>query len=355
MSDYLDVGFSEPFQGVPDMKQAVPNVKQTVSSVEQAVSDLGTAVSDVKQAVPNVKRESGETLFMPFESGKSVGKSVFDDLLIKTEAVVVVLAITALLSGADIRGQLLLLITFLGLIVAHDPLKLFCQFWARSARYLFTVDCVLIGSEIVLQKMNLGILCCIMVAVTIFLTYYLNHKWIREDKFFHSKKVTAIVRELAVEADNAWQGDGRRETRSLLIQMATQVDENLIDDYSFPAFMIGYLHGTQKQKEHDKVFERMSEDTIRKIKEQYEELQVSYNMLQGECQQERAKTVQAVREYEQIREELESLKLTNERDELVREALQKGDMSYKEISERYGVSKSSISRIKKQMSEEDEE
>ncbi|KIR02528.1 hypothetical protein P261_01343 [Lachnospiraceae bacterium TWA4] len=72
------------------------------------------------------------------------------------------------------------------------------------------------------------------------------------------------------KSTGAWQGHGRRESRTLLYQLGYTPNENVLDFYIKPIYLLGHMHGMKK----------VNEPIDKDIQRKYKELQLKYQRLQ---------------------------------------------------------------------------
>ncbi|KIR01628.1 hypothetical protein P261_00442 [Lachnospiraceae bacterium TWA4] len=202
---------------------------------------------------------------------KTVKKRYVSRLLGIPTIAVVVSALVSTLLHADAKIQTTLYLLFVGMFIMIDSLEMFYRFLATQTRVLIMCDCVLLISCIWTNDVTYYLIVGALIVSSGIIVYFLNSRWLSA----YNWKLTETVEKASnTNLDNkstrAWQGHGRRESRTLLHQLGYTPDDDILDLYIKPIYLLGHMHGMKK----------VNQPTDKNIERQYKELQSKYESLQ---------------------------------------------------------------------------
>lgn len=217
-----------------------------------------------------------------------------------------------------------------------------------------------------------------------------NQTWLASYNWLMS---AAVQEALLIDVDNkatqAWQTHGRRETRTLLHELGFQATDNILDILHRPVYIAGYLNGYKKTVKYNKRLEDAlkAAEQGQEYKRQCALLRKEIQSMEGDLkeaeqmlQEEIATSAHWQELYQSMSKENEQLRTINaelvadlpdpeamaehtiqirqqEKDavkDTVLAALAKG-MSYADAGKLAGVSKTTVSRIKKEADQESQQ
>lgn len=277
----------------------------------------------------------------------------------------------------------------LAVFFVTDPIVALDIFLAPQTRRILAVMCLVATAAIWKTQRDILIVAGVMVAAGIFLIKKLNVSWLANYNWLLSDEVEKV---LMMDSDNisvmAWQAHGKRATRTLLYKLGLDIggrdqSEEILDVLHKPVYLLGYIYGLEKTVNYHEL-----EDELEKVNAEVGELKEEIKMLQSDkkrlekeleesdvliktndstvdywrnlYQKERQLNEQLQRANEEILESVPSEEALKERAAVLKEmtleervlmALENG-MSYQEVADFAGCSKTTVSRIKKKKENE---
>ncbi|KIR01702.1 hypothetical protein P261_00516 [Lachnospiraceae bacterium TWA4] len=239
----------------------------------QIVSESSVRLSDstVRQLSESVRNSVRSGVWNVRHLEKTEKKRYVSKILGIPTIAVVVSALVSTLLHADAKIQATLYLSFVGMFIMIDSLEMFYRWLATQTRALIFCDCVLLISCIWTTNNTYYLIVGLMIVSGGIISYILNSRWLSA----YNWKLTETVEKASnTNLDNkstgAWQGHGRRESRTLLHQLGYTPDDNVLDLYIKPIYLLGHMHGMKK----------VNQPTDKNIERQYKELQSKYESLQ---------------------------------------------------------------------------
>lgn len=199
----------------------------------------------------------------------------------------VVLTVTALLCGViatytleSLRLQIAVWIIASAIVVPFDVLHFFDRFLSMQSRVAVSLSLLSIGIFIMTEIESAMQIAIITVITSVFLIAVLNNKWLAAEQWLLTDAgQKALQLDLENKATKAWQGYGRRETRSMLCSLGIESTDDALDIVHRPIWLSGYLQSEYKVSHYEAQAEKVNElkEIIKKQKEEIDILNKDYD------------------------------------------------------------------------------
>ena len=213
-----------------------------------------------------------------------------------------------------------------GVFLWADGLHFFDRFLSSRSRIMLAVDAAGIVGCIVHPKANLISLTAIMVVISGLLIKELNAAWLASEMWLLSDVGQSALRTDAEnQATGSWQAHGRRETRSIMVQLGIEATDDVLDVVLKPIWLAGFLFA-------DRLTEgiRTKEEKVQKMKDDLSDAREQILKLKEDLRQATAENRQIASAANDAKEnadgsliqirllQLQVKNLTAERDDLLR-------------------------------------
>lgn len=151
----------------------------------------------------------------------------------------------------------------LALLLVADGLHFFDRFLAFQSRAILAGAAAILDAYIVYEAITgqtlqaLLILAGMTGAGGLLLIIVLNKKWLAAEQWLMTEAgQTALLTDTDNAAVRAWQGYGRRETRSLLYTLGMETTDNALDIVFRPVFIAAWLSGYERTAKYKQRLEK---------------------------------------------------------------------------------------------------
>lgn len=152
----------------------------------------------------------------------------------------------------------------LALLILFDGIHFFDRFLAFQSRAILSSVIIMLAgymfAKIALDAEIDALL--ILAGITglggLILILVLNSKWLAAEQWLMTEAgQTALLTDVDNQATRAWQGFGRRESRSLLYTLGTETTDNALDILYRPVWIAGYISGNERIAKYKQRMERL--------------------------------------------------------------------------------------------------
>lgn len=180
--------------------------------------------------------------------------------------------------------QILSYLMLFAVFMASDPLDALTLVLSPQSRYIIGLSAIMV--IVVLLKPHKPLIAIVaviivsgLVAIKIF-----NRSWLASYNWLMSSSVqTALLIDTDNRATKAWQGHGRRETRTLLFELGYPATDDVLDMVHRPVYLCGFLNGYEKTSKHNQKLEK-AENTAQKYKDTADNLTEQLKAIRKENQ-----------------------------------------------------------------------
>jgi len=176
--------------------------------------------------------------------------------------------------------QISVCLIVLAVIISFDVLHFFDRFLAFQSRIALGISLVCIGISIMTALPSMIVLTVVAVVSTLLLILVLNQKWLAAEQWLLTDAgQKALQLDLDNKATRAWQGFGRRETRSMLCSLGIESTDDALDIVHRPIWLSGYLQSEFKHLQYEKQAQQVEalRNTVTKLKQKIKENDEEYN------------------------------------------------------------------------------
>lgn len=180
----------------------------------------------------------------------------------------------------QIVSYLLLFAVFMG----SDPLDALTLVLSPQSRYIVGLSAIMVIVVILKPYPPLIAIVCVMITAGLVAIKIFNRSWLASYNWLMSSSVqTALLIDTDNRATKAWQGHGRRETRTLLFELGYPATDDVLDIVHRPIYICGFLNGYEKTAKHNQKIEKL-ENTAKKYKDTADNLNEQLKAIRKENQ-----------------------------------------------------------------------
>lgn len=168
----------------------------------------------------------------------------------------------------------------LSVIVIFDVLHFFDRFLSFQSRVALGISLIFIGISIMTMLKSIMVLTIMIIATTSLLIYVLNNKWLAAEQWLLTDVgQKALQLDLDNKATRAWQGFGRRETRSMLCSLGIESTDDALDIVHRPIWLAGYSQSEIRHLQYEKQIQQIEvlRNTVAKLKQKIKSNDEEYN------------------------------------------------------------------------------
>lgn len=168
----------------------------------------------------------------------------------------------------------------LSVIVIFDVLHFFDRFLAFQSRVALGISLIFIGISIMTMLKSIIVLTIMVIVTTSLLIYVLNSKWLAAEQWLLTDVgQKALQLDLDNKATRAWQGFGRRETRSMLCSLGIESTDDALDIVHRPIWLAGYSQSEIRHLQYEKQTQQIEllRNTIAQLKQKIKTNDEEYN------------------------------------------------------------------------------
>ena len=297
----------------------------------------------------------------------------------KTAALVVTLSLCTIytITKHNITVQVSLWLLALSVLTVTDPIDILGRFLAQQSRILIAIMFFSLSLTATVKNADTTIITICYSLLAAALIYLKNKTWLAAYNWLASAEVQKI---LHIDPDNisakSWQAHGRRECRTMLYELGYSTNDEVLDIFHKPIYLLGYLHGVKKNKDisctleeleslktQNTALEKENKELKQENKEVIRELNITKDARSDNAAYWRSKITSLEKENKMLKAANEELVNSMEEpetnivmyptkkteDEIVNDLLQQG-FSYRQIAEEIGCSKSKVANIVKRIS-----
>ena len=205
------------------------------------------------------------------------------------------------LTGQPDRIQLALWLAMISIIVLLDGIHFFDRFFSLQSRLIISASIICAACYVLTASDQVLKVTGITAGTGLILIVVLNKKWLSAECWLMTEAgQTALLVDVDNESTRAWQGYGRRETRSMLYSLGLESSDDALDVVHRPVWIAGFLSadkriGKYKERlsrlearaqEADNLKARLqeAEQDAYKTYEELKQLKSSYNYTAKELQ-----------------------------------------------------------------------
>ena len=203
----------------------------------------------------------------------------------------------------EVLYQVVSYMSLFAIFIATDPLDALTRYIAPQSRYIVALSTAMIIVVIIKPYRPLVCIVCFIVTAGLTGIKIFNRSWLASYNWLMS---TAVQSALLIDTDNkatkAWQGHGRRETRTLLHELGHPATDDVLDIMCRPIYIAGYLNGFERTVKHNQKLEK-AESKAQKYKDTADNLAEQLKAIRKENQSLMAEQKELQAKYESASEE----------------------------------------------------
>lgn len=258
---------------LPETTETAQELKKAVNKVgngfKRSFEDLNISVSKtMKSRAWNVKANTNVKL-----AWKNIWFYV-------TNIIAITLGFLSTLFLKSTILQISIWFMVLSVIVIFDVLHFFDRFLAFQSRVALGISLIFIGISIMTMLKSIMVLTIMIIATTSLLIYVLNNKWLAAEQWLLTDVgQKALQLDLDNKATRAWQGFGRRETRSMLCSLGIESTDDALDIVHRPIWLAGYSQSEIRHLQYEKQIQQIEvlRNTVAKLKQKIKSNDEEYN------------------------------------------------------------------------------
>lgn len=247
----------------------------------------------------------------------------------------------------SIRLQISVWLIASAVIIPFDVLHFFDRFLAIQSR-IATGLALLAVSIFIMTGFEAALkIAIITITTAIFLIAVLNNKWLAAEQWLLTDAgQKALQLDLENSATRAWQGFGRRETRSMLCALGIESTDDALDIVHRPIWLSGFLQSEYKVAHYEAQAEKVNalKALVKKQKEEIENINADFDSSFTQIRDLKYELHDVQNQYSELCKEYDELNkcysnLVAENEELTRslEKCQREKAETKEIEENTAV------------------